>query len=84
MKVDRRLLGVRKPGSIFAQTKPGSSRNLFYLLSRAPDTDAVVFAHDVNRTAVLPFQTHMGQYLSSAGSSYCHQVNEGIRYKGQT
>jgi hypothetical protein len=59
MRFDRRLLGVRKPGGIIAQTKPGSSRNLFYLLSRAPHTDAVVFAHDVNRTAVLPFQTHI-------------------------
>ena len=59
MKVDRRLLGVRKPGVIIAQTKPGSSRNLFYLLSRAPHTDAVVFAHAVNRTAVLPFQTYI-------------------------
>jgi hypothetical protein len=57
VKVDSRLLGVSMPGSAIVQTKPGRSRNLYYLLSSEPLTDAVVFAHDVNRTAGLPFQT---------------------------
>jgi hypothetical protein len=58
VKVDSRLLGVSMPGSVIAQTKPGRSRNLYYLLSSEPLTDAVVFAHDVcpniHRNGLLP------------------------------
>ncbi len=64
MKVDRRLLGIGMPGSVIAQTKPGSATSSTCFL-RDPFADAVVFAHDVNRTAVLPFQTFNCQKLAT-------------------